>query len=196
LPRFWRRSAPRLGRSRITTIKLAGNLPTRRSPPCATKPIPKRSAAPSLAPALGRRSVARLAAVGAPGSARPPGRSSAPELVQPTRRMRQGTCSSNTTPIMRSAWPLGDLRRRNIPHQDRVMPRRRVMDRPQVTPPSRAIRHRLRTRLGNEVFPVGRCQTPAWPACATNCGLLRRKPRRHGPAARRLNPDNGDDRRQ
>jgi hypothetical protein len=50
------------------------------------------SATPSLAPA----SVPRLAAVEAPGSGRPPG----PELVQPTRRMRLGTCSSNTTPII------------------------------------------------------------------------------------------------
>jgi hypothetical protein len=33
------------------------------------------------------------------------------------------------------------------------MHRRRVMDRPQVTPPGRAIRHRLRTRRDDELVP-------------------------------------------
>jgi hypothetical protein len=40
------------------------------------------------------------------------------------------------------------------------MHRRRVMDRPQATPPSRAIRHRLRTRLDNELFPTGSLWRP------------------------------------
>ena len=116
-----------------------------------------------LGAGLGAAVGAALAAAGAPGSERPPGRSSAPELVQPTRRMRRGTSSSNTTPITRSAWPLGGLRRRHMPHQDRVMHRRRVMDRPQVTLPSRAIRRRLGTRLGDALFPTGRCKRQSGP---------------------------------
>ena len=89
-----------------------------------------------------------MAAVGAPpGSERPPGRSSAPELVQLTPRMRRGACSSNTTPIY--AQCMASRRSPTPPH---------AAPGPGYGPapghaPSRAIRHRLRTSLVN--LPAG-----------------------------------------
>jgi hypothetical protein len=107
----------------------------RRSLPCATKPMPRLSAALFLARVSERLSAAQSVAVAVPASGRPRVRSSAPGSVPLMPKTRRATCSSSTTCIMRSAWRPGDPRHRRIP-------RRRVMHRRQGMPPSRAIHRR------------------------------------------------------
>src|SRR5580704_15276996 len=72
-------------------IRHAGNMPTRKPPRCATRPIFRPLAVLYLALVSGRRLVPPSVVDAAPGSERPRVRSSAPASAPPMLRMPQDT---------------------------------------------------------------------------------------------------------